>query len=95
MSLEEAPRLWAEHRVAPFPSRLRGKGVEGVDMVMLDADIAGCVDTWLRSGGWLDDERREWLRSCFDDLGRVLPGIRKSVPTTSGWTSSLDSRSPN
>jgi hypothetical protein len=73
MSLEEARRLWAEHRTAPFPSRLRGKEVEGVDMAMLDADIAGCVDNWLRSGGQLDDGRRGILRSCLDDLGRVLP----------------------
>jgi hypothetical protein len=75
MSLEEGRRLWDEHRRAPFPSRLRGEEIEGIDMVMLDADIAGCVDAWLGSRGRLDEQRRRWLQSCLDDLGRVLAAL--------------------
>jgi hypothetical protein len=75
MSLEEGRRLSDEHRGAPFPSRLRGEEIEGVDMVMLDADIAGCVDAWLGSRGQLDEQRRGWLQSCLDDLRRVLPAL--------------------
>jgi hypothetical protein len=41
-------------------------------MVMLDADIAGCVDAWLGSKGRLDEQRQEWLQSCLDDLRRVV-----------------------
>ena len=39
--------LWEEHLAAPFPKRLRGKDINGIDFVMLDADIAGCVSSFL------------------------------------------------
>ena len=81
---EEARRLWDEHRSAPFPDRLRGLEIEGVEMVMLDADIAGCIDTWLgrkrrfsagppRTARPLDERRRGVLRECLAELDRVVP----------------------
>ena len=75
MSLDEGRRLWAEHMSAPFPPRLRGVDIEGVEMVLLDADIAGCVITWLESGGRLDERRRAWLQRSLDDLDRILPRL--------------------
>ena len=42
--------LWREHLAASFPKGFRGKDVSGVDFVMLDANIAGCVDTYLERG---------------------------------------------
>jgi hypothetical protein len=75
MSLEEGRRLWDEHWSAPFPSRLRGEEIDGVDMVMLDADIAGCVQAWLGSNGQLDDQRHWQLQMCVDDLRQVLPTL--------------------
>jgi hypothetical protein len=42
-------------------------------MVMLDADIAGCVSTWLSNNGQLDETRRGWLEGRLGDLARVLP----------------------
>ncbi|HSK15382.1 MAG TPA: hypothetical protein VK915_04360 [Gaiellaceae bacterium] len=42
---------------------------------MLDADIAGCVQTWLSRKGRLDESRRAVLGSCLDDLDRVLPRL--------------------
>lgn len=40
---EESPvdELWREHLAAPLPKGFRGKDVDGLDFVMLDADIAG------------------------------------------------------
>jgi hypothetical protein len=72
MSLDEGQRLWDEHLLAPFPTRLRGEEIDGIDMVMLDADIAGCVSTWLGNKGRLDETRRGWLEGSLDDLARVL-----------------------
>lgn len=40
--------LWQEHLAAPFPNGLRGKDINGVDFVVLDADIAGCVSSFLK-----------------------------------------------
>jgi hypothetical protein len=43
-------QLWREHKLEAFPQGYRGKDVNGVDLVMLDADVAGCVDTFLDRG---------------------------------------------
>ena len=42
--------LWQEHLATPFPKRLRGKDIDGIDFVVLDADIAGCVSSLLDHG---------------------------------------------
>ncbi|MEU5011090.1 hypothetical protein AB0G35_12445 [Streptomyces sp. NPDC021749] len=48
-------------------------------MVLLDADTAGCVLTWLNNGGTLDPERSRILQSCIEDLDRVIPEITDSA----------------
>ena len=58
---DSVQRLWDEHRATPFPARLRGAEVAGVDMVMLDADIAGRVASWLGNDGRIDEERKAVL----------------------------------
>ena len=42
--------LWKEHKNAPFPKGFRAKDVSGIDFVMLDADVAGCVETFVGRG---------------------------------------------
>ncbi|MCG3043296.1 hypothetical protein L7D48_22450 [Streptomyces sp. S1A] len=44
-------------------------------MVMLDADTAGCVCTWLNNGGALDPERRHILQTRLENLARIVPQI--------------------
>jgi hypothetical protein len=65
-------QLWEEHRRATFPARLRGEEIAGVDMVMVDADVAGCVDTWLSGSGPLDAGRLSVLRDLVRDLDGVV-----------------------
>jgi hypothetical protein len=67
--------LWNEHLQAPFLASLRGAEFAGTDMVLLDAETAGCVVTWLNNGGTLDPERSRILRGCIEDLDRVIPEI--------------------
>lgn len=45
-----ASELWEEHEKTPFPPGLRGEGIFGVDLVLLDADTAGLVEDFLRAG---------------------------------------------
>lgn len=73
--LQSAASLWQEHRDADFPVNLRGVEFEDIDMVMLDADTAGCTSTWLDNGGALDPELRRILQTCIEDLDRVIPKI--------------------
>lgn len=49
--------------------------MSGVDMVMVDADIAGCVVTWLDSSSDLDAWRVGVLRECLAGLARALPAL--------------------
>ncbi len=48
--LKEIAELWQEHLNTPFPNILRGNDLDGIDFVMLDADIAGCAQAFLKSG---------------------------------------------
>ena len=64
--------LWQEHRASRFPKGFRGKDVNGVDFVMLDADIAGCVSRFL-SRGTLDARRAAILGLCYRNAGNVVP----------------------
>ena len=70
---DEVKLLWDEHRSAPFPDGLAGEETAGVDLVLLDADIAGCIETSLGNKGRLDEWRKAVLAKCLDDLDRVLP----------------------
>jgi hypothetical protein len=66
--------LWRDHVDAAVPAGLRGAEPEG-DLVLLDADLAGCVSVWRGNGGRLDAERHRIVLACAADLDRVLPGI--------------------
>ena len=45
---------------------------------MLDADIAGCVTTWLGNDGFLDARRLRILRRRICDLEQVLPELEEA-----------------
>ncbi|WP_234322912.1 hypothetical protein [Streptomyces sp. NRRL S-350] len=68
---ERLARLWEEHRRAPFPASFRGVGIEGADLVALDADVAGLVRRELDGG--LDADGVADLWACVAGLGRVVP----------------------
>ncbi|WP_243869567.1 hypothetical protein [Streptomyces liangshanensis] len=65
--------LWEEHRRAPYPDSFRGVDVAGVDLTLLDSDVAGLVRREL-SGG-LDDSGVAILWACIADLDRVVASI--------------------
>src|SRR5262245_60626186 len=64
--------LWKEHLAALFPRDFRGKDVDGIDFVMLDADIAGCVDIFLERGN-LKLFQTAVLGLCYRDCSHVTP----------------------
>jgi len=69
---DEVRGLQQNHADHAFPPRLRGEVIDGVDMVLLDADIAGCVQVWLDSSANLDAARIGILRTCREEVERVL-----------------------
>jgi hypothetical protein len=68
MTIED---MWKEHREAVFPSVCRGRDVDGIDLVMLDADIAGCVSTYLQRRQ-LELLRTAVLGVCYRNVTYVL-----------------------
>lgn len=68
-------RLLQKIRRETWPTRLNGAERAGIDLIMLDADIAGCVTTWLNKGGLLDERRLKTLRRRISDLAQVLPEL--------------------
>ena len=70
--------LWRAHAEAPFPSRLTSLDVAGAEMVTLDADVAGCVSTWLHNGGSVDSRRYDLLAAHERRLERVVAELSGS-----------------
>ncbi len=68
--------LWREHKNAPFPKGFRGKDVSGIDFVMLDADVAGCVSSFVARGN-LDLYQTAILGLSFRHLSYVVPIINE------------------
>ena len=70
--MDELTRLWQMHLEAKYPDGNRGKEVAGIELILLDADIAGCVSTYLAEGGRLDLQRTAILGRCYRDAAVVV-----------------------
>ena len=69
--LRTVAELYDEHRQAAFP-RLIVDDANGVEMVSLDSNVSGCVHTWLRNGGRIDDFRWDVLSECEQQLNHAI-----------------------
>ncbi|MEU6275774.1 hypothetical protein ABZ871_25680 [Streptomyces populi] len=68
-------RLWEEHCRAPYPPSFRGVDIEGVELILLDADVAGLVQRELDGG--LDDDGIAILWACITNLDKIMPLINE------------------
>jgi hypothetical protein len=66
-----ADRLWQQHIQAPFPPSCRGRAIEGIELITLDADAAGCLQTYFATGRALTTGHVAILGRCYHDLGVV------------------------
>ncbi|MEU5099341.1 hypothetical protein [Streptomyces sp. NPDC020996] len=76
---ERLAPLWEEHLRAPFPAGSRGVDFDGIDLILLDADVAGLVQRELEDG--LDGAGVAVLWTCITRLGTVLPPIGQDYHT--------------
>ena len=72
--MDDVKTLWREHQEAGFPSRCRGREIDGVELAMLDADIVGCVERFL--SGELDVQYAAILGRCYRDVSLVVRELR-------------------
>ncbi|MDG9688301.1 hypothetical protein QC334_37200 [Streptomyces sp. DH18] len=68
-------RLWEDHLHALFPDGFRGVDFDDVDLVLLDANVAGLVQRELKGG--LDDSGIAYLWGCIADLDKIVPLINE------------------
>lgn len=64
--------LWQEHLAAAYPKGFRGNDVNGIDFVLLDANIAGCVTTFI-ARGTLNLYQSAMLGLSYRDASYVVP----------------------
>lgn len=62
--------LAAAHRARPFPD-CRGEDIEGVELVLVDADLYGCVSHFLGEEWRTDEFQTGVLRAVTADLDRI------------------------
>jgi hypothetical protein len=67
-------QLWQEHLRDAFPSGCAGTEIDGVDLVLLDADTAGLV-SHVVGGATLSPVQTRILRKLIADFDRVLPQL--------------------
>jgi hypothetical protein len=64
--------LWHEHLSAVFPEEAYRRHGHDIDLVELDATVAGCVSSFLENDGLLDDTSTAALKSCLAVLNGLL-----------------------
>lgn len=79
MEYEEIRDLWEEFARTPFPAE--GEFEFGdIDLHLVDTFAAGCISTFVGARR-LDQDRRNILRTCRDDLEQVLPQLSGDAKT--------------
>jgi hypothetical protein len=68
----EIAALWEEHLNTSFPADYAGKDVNGIDFTMLDANIAGCVSSFVDAGN-LNLYQTAMLGLSYRDTDFILP----------------------
>ena len=74
--MESVRALLVAHDAAPYPVSLSATDdVDGVSLVMLDADIAGLAEWFVAHDGVLRPDQWSTLESCAADARAVMPRL--------------------
>ena len=64
--------LWNIHLTSKFPHGYGGKNIDGIELALLDGDVAGCILSFIENNGRLDLWRTAILGICYRDLTIVM-----------------------
>lgn len=78
-ALAALKKLWSEYESAKFPRGLLGQEIAGLDLVVLDANVAGCIETFLSRKRQLDTWRTAVLGKCYRELATVIAELSGSA----------------
>ncbi|MBP9758364.1 hypothetical protein KBD45_01605 [Candidatus Dojkabacteria bacterium] len=70
--MDEIARIWEIHKQSKYPKGFGGHEIDGIDLTLLDCDIAGCVSVFLSHNHELDKKRIATLSQCYRDITIVL-----------------------
>jgi hypothetical protein len=68
----EILELWQQHSSAAFPKGYGEKIINGIDLPLLDAEIAGCIRMYVHKNGQLDSRYVKSLRQSLVDLNTIV-----------------------
>lgn len=63
---------WENWMNLPFPDRASDVEIGKIYLMTIDTFAAGCIDTFVKNRGKLDEERIKILQGCKRDLDAVL-----------------------
>ena len=64
--------MWQEHSASSIPKGYGGKEINGIDLALLDAEIAGCIHMYVHNSRELDQRHVEILRKSLTDLNTIV-----------------------
>ena len=67
----EILELWKQHSSATFPKGYSGKKLNGIDLSLLEAEIAGCIHMYVNQGT-LEYRYLESLSNRLIDLNTIV-----------------------
>lgn len=73
--IEDIQQRWREHEAASFPKGLRGRSVGGVDLTLLESNIARFIMSAIELKGPLPNRSRTMLEDQRKILEGVLPKL--------------------
>ena len=68
----EIVELWQQHSSSAFPKGYGDKEINGIDLPLLEAEIAGCIRMYMHNSAQLDARRTKTLRERLIDLNTVV-----------------------
>jgi hypothetical protein len=68
----EILNLWQQYSSAAFPKGYGHNEIDGIDLPLLDAEIASCIHMYMYNGVQLDSRRAKILRERLIDLNNVV-----------------------
>ena len=68
----EILELWQQHTSATFPKGYGERQIKGIDLPLLEAEIASCLRMYVHNRGELDSRRIKSLRTALIDLNTIV-----------------------
>ena len=70
--VEEIEKLWSAHEQTPFPEGHRSKEISGMNLTILESEVAGIIIGFITTNGGLGSRQRNVLEDYTAKLEEVI-----------------------